>query len=389
MGIPAGCATRWPSATRWAPHSASPTRRRRASLWTRPRTRCRAEAAPSIPTWCSPTWRSNLPSPAARRGTALRPTWAARSVWRWAEAHPPTRAATTSARSSPWRRERGCAGIPRGACRSGPISGWCCGVSSTPSATSSRPPSTAAGCCRSTPASPSGRPIPGSRSGWGGLSRGGTAARLRPPVGGRRRSERRRAPHLEGRRHGLPLGFFLATRPFWGRRAAFTLVNTALAFPTVVTGLLLFGLLSRRGPLGGVGWLYTWQAIALGDVCIALPIAAALSAAAVQGVDPRIRRTAQTLGASAWRTAWAVAREARFALAAVITAAFGHVNAEIGSAMMVGGNIRGSTRTLTTAIALYTGQGDFGLALALGVILLVLALLVNIALQVLQGQGHA
>src|SRR5207302_730857 len=139
----------------------------------------------------------------------------------------------------------------------------------------------------------------------------------------------------------------------------------------------------------GLGWCYTWQAIALGDVCIALPIAAALSAAAVQGVDPRIRRTAQTLGASAWRTAWAVAREARFALAAVITAAFGHVIAEIGSAMMVGGNIRGSTRTLTTAIALYTGQGDFGLALALGVILLVLALLVNIALQVLQGQGHA
>jgi tungstate transport system permease protein len=188
---------------------------------------------------------------------------------------------------------------------------------------------------------------------------------------------------------GLPLGFFLATRPFWGRRAAFTLVNTALAFPTVVTGLLLFGLLSRRGPLGGLGWLYTWQAIALGDVCIALPIAAALSAAAVQAVDPRIRRTAQTLGASAWRTAWAVAREARFALAAVITAAFGHVIAEIGSAMIVGGNIRGSTRTLTTAIALYTGQGDFGLALALGVILLVLALLVNIALQVLQGKGHA
>src|SRR2546422_2074707 len=188
---------------------------------------------------------------------------------------------------------------------------------------------------------------------------------------------------------GLPLGFLLATRPFWGRRAAFTLVNTALAFPTVVTGLLLFGLLSRRGPLGGLGWLYTWQAIAVGDVCIALPIAAALSAAAVQGVDPRVRRTAQTLGASAWRTAWAVAREARFALAAVITAAFGHVIAEIGSSMIVGGNIRRSTRTLTTAIALYTGQGEFGLALALGVILLVLALLVNIALQVLQGKAHA
>ena len=148
---------------------------------------------------------------------------------------------------------------------------------------------------------------------------------------------------------GLPLGYFLATRRFWGRRAALTVVNTALAFPTVVVGLLLYGMLSRRGPLGGLGWLYTWQAIVVGDVLLALPIAAALSAAAVQGVDPRVRRTAETLGAGPWRTAWTVAREARFALAAVITAAFGQVVAEVGAAMIVGGNIRGSTRTLTTA----------------------------------------
>jgi tungstate transport system permease protein len=188
---------------------------------------------------------------------------------------------------------------------------------------------------------------------------------------------------------GLPVGFVLATRPFWGRRAALTVVNTALAFPTVVLGLVLYGVLSRRGPLGGLGWLYTWQAIALGDVLLAFPIAAALAAAAVQAVDPRVRRTAETLGAGRWRTAWTVAREARFALAAVITTAFGHVVAEIGSAMTVGGNIRGQTRTLTTAVALYTSQGDFGLALALGVILLVLALLVNVALQALQGRGHA
>src|SRR5881409_3707203 len=188
---------------------------------------------------------------------------------------------------------------------------------------------------------------------------------------------------------GLPLGYFLATRRFWGRRAALTVVNTALAFPTVVVGLLLYGLLSRRGPLGGLGWLYTWQAIFVGDVLIAFPIAAALSAAAVQGVDPRIRRTAETLGAGRWRAAWTVAREARFALAAVITTAFGHVVAEIGSAMTVGGNIRGQTRTLTTAVALYTSQGDFGLALALGLILLLLALLVNVALQALQGRGNA
>src|SRR5437899_1028481 len=186
---------------------------------------------------------------------------------------------------------------------------------------------------------------------------------------------------------GLPLGYFLATRRFWGRRAALTVVNTALAFPTVVVGLLLYGLLSRRGPLGGLGWLYTWQALVVGDVLIAFPLAAALSAAAVQGVDPRIRRTAETLGAGRWRAAWTVAREARFALAAVLTTAFGHVVAEIGSAMTVGGNIRGQTRTLTTAVALYTGQGDFGLALALGLVLLLLALLVNVALQQLQGRG--
>jgi tungstate transport system permease protein len=186
---------------------------------------------------------------------------------------------------------------------------------------------------------------------------------------------------------GLPLGYLLATRRFWGRRAALTAVNTALAFPTVVVGLLLFGLLSRHGPLGELGWLYTWQAIVVGDVLLALPIAAALSAAAVQGVDPRVRRTAQTLGAGRWLTAWTVAREARFALAAVITAAFGQVVAEIGAAMMLGGNIRGSTRTLTTAVALYTAQGDFGLAVALGLVLIAIALLVNVTLQVLQGKG--
>jgi len=187
---------------------------------------------------------------------------------------------------------------------------------------------------------------------------------------------------------GLPLGYLLATRRFWGRRVALTVVNTALAFPTVVVGLLIYGLLSRRGPLGGLGWLYSWQAIAVADTLLAFPIAAALSAAAVQGVDPRIRRTALTLGAGPWRAAWTVAGEARFALVAVVTAAFGQVVAEVGAAMIVGGNIRGETRTLTTAVALATAQGDFGFALALGFVLLAVALVVNVALQVLQGRGH-
>lgn len=187
---------------------------------------------------------------------------------------------------------------------------------------------------------------------------------------------------------GLPAGFALSGRRFWGRRAALMLVNTALAVPTVVVGLLLYGLMSRRGPLGGLEWLYTWQAIVVADVLLALPIAVALSAAAVEGVDPRVRRTALTLGASRWRTAWTVAREARFALMAVVTAAFGQVVAEVGAAMIVGGNIRGETRTLTTAVALGTAQGDFGLALAFGVVLLALALVVNVVLQVLQGRGR-
>ena len=187
---------------------------------------------------------------------------------------------------------------------------------------------------------------------------------------------------------GMPLGFLLAGKPFWGRRAALVLVNTALAVPTVVVGLVVYGVLSRRGPLGGMSWLYTWQAIVVGDVLLAVPIAIALSAAAVQAVDPRVRRTALTLGAGPWRTAWAVAREARFALTAVVTTAFGQVVAEVGAAMILGGNIRGETRTLTTAVALSTAQGDFGLGLALGMLLLLLALLVNIALQLLQGRGR-
>ena len=187
---------------------------------------------------------------------------------------------------------------------------------------------------------------------------------------------------------GLPLGFVLATRRFWGRRIALTVVNTALAFPTVVVGLLIYGLLSRQGPLGNLGWLYTWQAIVVADTLLAFPIAAALSAAAVQAVDPRIRRTALTLGAGPWRAAWTVAGEARFALVAVVTAAFGQVVAEVGAAMIVGGNIRGETRTLTTAVALATGQGDFGFALALGFVLITVALVVNVVLQILQGRGH-
>ncbi|GBD32345.1 MAG: ABC transporter permease [Gemmatimonadales bacterium] len=188
---------------------------------------------------------------------------------------------------------------------------------------------------------------------------------------------------------GVPVGFVVGTTRFFGRRALITVLNTMLAFPTVVVGLIVWGLLSRRGPLGDLGLLYTWWAIVIAEVILAVPIAAALTAAAVQGIDPRVRRTALTLGASGWRVHWLVAREARFALLAAVVVAFGRVLAEVGAAMIVGGNIRHQTRTLTTAVALATSQGDFPLAVALGLILLGLALTVNVLLQLLQGRGDA
>lgn len=188
---------------------------------------------------------------------------------------------------------------------------------------------------------------------------------------------------------GVPLGFAVGTTRFRGRRAALLVFNTLLAFPTVVVGLLTWGLLARRGPFGGLGLLYTWGAIVIAEVVLAIPIAAALTAAAVQAVDPRVRRTALTLGAGTWRAHWAVAREARFALVSGVMVAFGRVLAEVGAAMIVGGNIRFHTRTLTTAVALATSQGDFALAVALGLVLLGLALTVNLLLQLLQGHGAA
>lgn len=188
---------------------------------------------------------------------------------------------------------------------------------------------------------------------------------------------------------GVPLGFWLGGTRFQGRRGVLLVLNTALAFPTVVIGLLLYLLLSRHGPFGGLGLLFTWRAIVVAEVILAAPIAAALTAAAVQAVDPRVRRTALTLGAGPLAAAWAVAREARFALAAGVVVAFGRVLSEVGAAMIVGGNIRGETRTLTTAVALATSRGEFSLAVGLGLVLLALALTVNVLIQLLQGRDDA
>ena len=188
---------------------------------------------------------------------------------------------------------------------------------------------------------------------------------------------------------GIPVGFFVGTSRFWGRRAVITALNTMLAFPTVVIGLWIWGILSRNGPLGELGMLYSLTAIVIAEVILAAPIAAALTAAAVQSADPRIRRTALTLGAGPFRANLAVASHARFAIISAIVVAFGRVLAEVGAATIVGGNIRHQTRTLTTAVALSTSRGDFGMAMAFGLILLALALTVNILLQVFQGKGDA
>lgn len=188
---------------------------------------------------------------------------------------------------------------------------------------------------------------------------------------------------------GVPLGFAVGTTRFRGRPAAITVLNTMLAFPTVVVGVLIWGLLARSGPLGGLGLLYTWWAIVIAEVVLAVPIAGALTVAAVQGLDPRVRRTAMTLGAGPWRVYRAMAREARYALMAAVVVAFGRVLAEVGAAMIVGGNIRHHTRTLTTAVALSSSQGDFALAVALGLILIGLALTVNVLLQMLQSRADA
>lgn len=188
---------------------------------------------------------------------------------------------------------------------------------------------------------------------------------------------------------GVPLGVWLGTSVFAGRRALLLLLNTALALPTVVVGLALYLMLSRHGPLGALGLLFTWQAVTVAELVLAIPITAALSAAAVQAADPRVRRTALTLGAGNIRAAWMVVVEARAPLAAAVAIAFGRVLSEVGAALIVGGNIRHETRTLTTAITLATSQGDFALAIALGLVLLALALAVNAIIQLLQGRGDA
>jgi tungstate transport system permease protein len=187
---------------------------------------------------------------------------------------------------------------------------------------------------------------------------------------------------------GLPIGTWLALSRFRSRHLVLSVVNTGMALPPVVAGLVVALLLWRSGILGGLGLMYTPGAMVIAEVVIAVPVVMGLTVAGLGQLDPRLQLQLQGLGASRWQTVWWLWREARLAILAAVMVAFGSVISEVGAAMMVGGNILHQTRVLTTAIVLDVSRGDFGQAVALGVVLLTLAFLVNGVLTWAQQRGH-
>ncbi len=177
---------------------------------------------------------------------------------------------------------------------------------------------------------------------------------------------------------GVPAGFFLGYADFPGKRAARLVVETFLSFPTVVIGLIVYAFISRRGPLGELGLLFSIPGMAVGLTILGLPIVIALTAQAVENLDRRLRPTLLTLGAKPRHVFTATLAEARFGMLLAATAAFGRIISEIGISMMLGGNIKWDTRTITTAIALETGKGEFASGIALGMVLMAIAFVVNL-----------
>lgn len=183
---------------------------------------------------------------------------------------------------------------------------------------------------------------------------------------------------------GIPCGAALGLSKLRAQGLFTILLYTGMGLPPVVVGLFVYLMLSRSGPFGGLGWLFTPSAMIAAQVVIAFPVVAGLTMAAVQGVDPQLRLQARALGATRLQEMWTVLKEARIGVVAAIVAAFGAIISEVGAVMLVGGNIEGKTRVLTTAIVLNTRVGDFALALALGILLLALTFLINGALLRLQ-----
>ncbi len=186
---------------------------------------------------------------------------------------------------------------------------------------------------------------------------------------------------------GLPLGTWLALSRFRSRGLVVSVVNTGMALPPVVVGLLVAFVLWRSGPLGDLNLMYTPSAMVIAEVVIATPVILGLTVAALGQLDPRLRLQIMGLGASRWQTVWWLWREARLPLLAALMAGFGSVISEVGAATMVGGNILHQTRVLTTAIVLQVSRGDFGAALALGAVLLALAFAINGVLTWAQLRG--
>ncbi|MGB8647100.1 MAG: ABC transporter permease [Anaerolineae bacterium] len=185
---------------------------------------------------------------------------------------------------------------------------------------------------------------------------------------------------------GIPAGAALGLSRIRARGLVTAFLYTGMGLPPVVVGLFVYLLLSRSGPLGMLGWLFTPSAMVAAQVIIAFPLVAGLTMTAVQSVDPGLRLQARALGATRFQEAWTVIREARIGVVAALVAAFGSIISEVGAVMLVGGDIEGKTRVLTTAIVLNTRTGEFEQALALGIILLLLAFLANIAMLRLQGR---
>jgi tungstate transport system permease protein len=185
---------------------------------------------------------------------------------------------------------------------------------------------------------------------------------------------------------GAPLGAIIGLSKFPGKSLVRAVLYTGMGLPPVVVGLFVYLMLSRSGPFGPLGWLFTPKAMVVAQSIIAFPLVAGLTMAAVRSVDPALRLQVRALGATRLQEAVAVLVEARIGLIAAIVAAFGGIISEVGAVMLVGGNIAGKTRVLTTAIVLNTRQGEFALAIALGIILLIIAFAANVGLLRLQGR---
>ncbi len=185
---------------------------------------------------------------------------------------------------------------------------------------------------------------------------------------------------------GIPLGLWLGRLKFRGSRVLWAVVYTGMSLPPVVVGLLIYLLLSRIGPFGFLGWLYTPRAMILAQVILDLPFIVGITMTAVAAIPNELHFQLRTLGASEWQAKWSLLQQARSGVVLAVATAFGRSISEVGAVWMVGGNIQDHTRVLTTAIVLETGKGQFAFALLLGSILLAIALVVNVIILRFQGQ---